>query len=213
MIIIKNKKLLLSLGLFFVAFLFTGCFLFNSAPVIESDPITTAIEGGLYTYVVEATDPEGDELGFTLSIHPDGMTITASTGVISWTPTEAQIGANEVVVEVSDGSRSATQSFTIGVDITLLTSIVVLPTSMSITAGSSKTITSVTAHYDNGTSESIALSACTYESNNAKITVANGVITVLSTCQATTATITVNHTESGVTKSDTVTVSVPSSGG
>ena len=214
MIIIKNKKLLLSLGLFFVAFLFTGCFLFNSAPVIESDPITTAIEGGLYTYVVEATDPEGDELGFTLSIHPDGMTITASTGVISWTPTEAQIGANEVVVEVSDGSRSATQSFTIGVDITLLTSIVVLPTSMSITAGSSKTITSVTAHYDNGTSESIALSACTYESNKpALITVSNGVISVSSTCTATTGIITVSHTEEGVTKSDTVTITVPTSGG
>ena len=144
------------------------------------------------------------------------MAINSTTGVISWTPTEAQIGAIEVVVEVSDGRISATQSFTIGVDIALLTSIEVLPTSMSITAGSSKTITSVTAHYDNGTSESIALSACTYDSNNAKVTVANGVIKVLSTCSATTATITVNHTESGVTKNDTVTITVPappSSGG
>ena len=209
MIIIKNKKLLLSLGLFFVAFLFTGCFLFNLPPVIESDPETTAKEGVAYTYEVETTDPNGDTLTYSLTTSPTGMTINSTTGVISWTPTEAQIGANEVVVEVSDGRTSATQSFTIGVDITLLTSIVVLPTSMSITAGSSKTITSVTAHYDNGTSESIALSACTYDSNNAKVTVANGVITVLSTCQATTATITVNHTESGVTKNDTVTITVP----
>ena len=209
MIIIKNKKLLLSLSVFLVAFLFTGCYLFNSAPVIESTPITTAKEGVAYTYDVEATDPNGDTLEFSLLVHPTGMTINSTTGVISWTPTEAQIGANEVVVEVSDGSKSATQPFTIGVDITLLTSIEVLPTSMSITAGSSKTITSVTAHYDNGTSESIALSACTYESNNAKITVANGVITVSSTCTATTGIITVNHTESGVTKNDTVTITVP----
>ena len=57
MIIIKNKKLLLSLGVFFVAFLFTGCALFNSAPVIESNAVTTATEGALYTYEVEATDP------------------------------------------------------------------------------------------------------------------------------------------------------------
>jgi len=138
------------------------------------------------------------------------MTINSTTGVISWTPTEAQIGANEVEVEVSDGSRSATQSFTIGVDITLLTSIVVLPTSMSITAGSSKTITSVTAHYDNSTSANIALSACLYVSNKpSTVTVTNGVIKVSSSCSATTAIITVSYTEDNVTKSDTVTVTVP----
>ena len=62
MIIIKNKKLLLSLSVFFIAFLFTGCFLFNSAPVIESTPITTAKEEVAYTYNVEATDLNGDIL-------------------------------------------------------------------------------------------------------------------------------------------------------
>ncbi|OGD35967.1 hypothetical protein A2V94_01735 [Candidatus Atribacteria bacterium RBG_16_35_8] len=205
MIIIKNKEFLLSLGLFFMAFLFTGCFLFNSAPVIESAPITTATEGGLYTYEVEATDPNGDTLNYSLTAGPTGMTINSTTGVISWTPTEAQIGANEVGVKVSDQYTSTTQSFTIIVGEAILTSIVVLPTSMSITAGSSKTITSVTAHYDNGTSESIALSACTYESNNTKVTVANGVITVSSSCTATTAIITVYYS----TKSDTVNVTVP----
>jgi len=59
-IIIRNKKLLLTLSVLFIAFLFTGCFLFNSSPVIESDPITTAKEGAAYTYNVEATDPNGD---------------------------------------------------------------------------------------------------------------------------------------------------------
>ncbi|MBE3090822.1 MAG: putative Ig domain-containing protein [Candidatus Atribacteria bacterium] len=214
MIIIKNKKLLLTLSTFLIVFLFTGCYLFNLPPVIESDPVTTAKEGVAYTYEVETTDPNGDTLTYSLTTSPTGMTINSTTGVISWTPTEAQIGANEVVVEVSDGRISATQSFTIGVDITLLTSIEVLPTSMSITAGSSKTITSVTAHYDNGTSESIALTACTYESNKpALITVSNGVISVSSTCTATTGIITVSHTEDGVTKNDTVTITVPASGG
>jgi hypothetical protein len=215
-IIIKNKKLLLSLGLFFVAFLFTGCALFNSAPVIESDPTLTATEGALYTYVVEATDPEGDELEFTLLInHPTGMTINSS-GVINWTPTEEQIGENEVEIEVSDLYRSTTQSFTITVGETKLTSIVVLPPTISIAQGSSKTIDSVTAHYDNVTSAIIALTACTYASNNnTKVTVANGVITALPACGATTATITVSYTEDEVTESDTVTVTVtvPASGG
>lgn len=207
MIIIKNKKLLLSLSVFFIAFLFTGCYLFNSSPVIESDPVTTAKEGVVYTYDVEATDPNEDTLTYSLTISPTGMTINSTTGVITWTPTAA--GNYDVTVEVSDGSKSATQSFTITVDETLLTSIVVLPPSVEIAAGSSKTITSVTAHYDNGTSAGIALSACTYGSNNINVTVANGVITVSSSCTATTAIITVSYTEGGVTKSDTVTVTVP----
>ena len=207
MIIIKNKKLLLSLSVFFIAFLFTGCFLFNSSPVIESDPVTTAKEGAAYTYDVEATDPNGDTLTYSLTTSPTGMTINSNTGVISWTPTAA--GSFDVTVEVSDDSKSDTQSFTITVDVTLLTSIVVLPISMSIAAGSSKTITSVTAHYDNGVSAAIALTACTYVSNKTNVTVVNGVITVSASCTATTAIITVSYKENDVTKSDTVTVTVP----
>jgi len=211
-IIIKNKKLLLTLSTFLIAFLFTGCFLFNSSPVIESTPITTAKEGALYTYEVEATDPEGDELTFTLLSHPDGMMINSSTGVISWTPTKDQIGENEVVVEVSDGSKSDTQPFTITVDVTLLTSIVVLPTTMSIAAGSSKTITSVTAHYDNGTEANITpLTACTYESNKPSTATvsSSGTIKGITSCTASTAAIiTVSYTEDSITKTDTVSVVV-----
>ena len=205
MIIIKNKKLLLSLGLFFVAFLFTGCALFNSAPVIESTPITSVKEGALYTYEVEATDPEGDTLTYSLTDGPTGMTINSTTGVISWTPASA--GSYDVTVEVSDPYRSTTQSFTITVGETILTSIVVDPAIMTIAKGGSKTITSVTAHYDNGTEANIALTACTYESNKPdKVTVSsNGVITVSPVCAATTAIITVSY----FTKTATVTVTVP----
>ena len=213
MIIIKNKKLLLSLSVFFVAFLFTGCYLFNSAPVIESNAVTTATEGALYIYGVEATDPDGDELEFALLIHPAGMTISSSTGVINWTPTEAQIGEHDVEIEVSDLYRSTSQSFTITVGETILDSIVVLPATMSIAKGSSKTITSVTAYYDNDTSANIVLSSCTYESNQANVTVTNGKISVSTTCAATTAIITVSYTEDSITKTDTVNVTITSSGG
>ena len=213
MIIIKDKKLLLTLSLIIIAFLFTGCFLFNIPPVIESDPITTAKEGVAYTYDVEATDPNGDTITYSLIVSPAGMTINSTTGVISWTPTEDQIGENEVVVEVSDGSKSTTQSFTITVDVTLLTSIVVLPSSMTIQKGSSQTITSITAYYDNGTSANINLSACTYESNQANVTANNGNISVSTLCAATTAIITVYYTEGEITKSDTVNITITSSGG
>ncbi len=207
MIIIRNKKLLLSLSVFFIAFLFTGCYLFNSAPVIESTPVTTAKEGAAYTYDVEATDPNEDTLTYSLTINPTGMTINSTTGVISWTPAAA--GSFEVTVEVSDDNKSTTQSFTITVDETILTSIEVLPSSKTIAAGSSFTITSVTAHYDNGTSANIALSACTYVSSSTNVTVTNGKIDVAESCSASTVTITVNYSEGGVLKSDTVTVTVP----
>jgi len=212
-IIIKNKKLLLTLSIFLIVFLFTGCFLFNSSPVIESDPVTTAKEGAVYTYDVEATDPNEDTLTYSLTVSPTGMTINSITGAITWTPTESQIGENEVVVEVSDGSKSTTQSFTITVDVTLLTSIVVDPASTSIAAGSSETITSVTAHYDNDTSAGIALTACTFVSSSTSVTVTNGVITVSGSCSAITAIITVSYTEGGITEEATVTVTVPASGG
>jgi len=214
MIIIRNKKLLLGLSVLFIAFLFTGYFLFNRTPVIESDPITTAKEGAIYTYDVETVDTDGDTLEFSLLVHLTGMTINTTTGVITWTPTEDQVGENEVVVKVSDGSKSTTQSFTVTVEKALLTSIVILPTSMEIEAGNSDTITSVTAHYDNGTEASIALSACTYESSKPTlITVNNGIINVSPSCTATTAIITISYTKDDVTKSDTVNVTVPSSGG
>jgi len=211
LIIIKDKKLLLTLSLIIITFLFTGCFLFNIPPVIESDPITTAKEGAVYAYDVEATDPNEDILTYSLTVSPTGMTINSTTGVITWTPTESQIGENEVVVEVSDGSKSATQSFTITVDETLLTSIVVLPTNMTLEIGESKTITSVTAHYDNGTEANITLTTCTYESDKpGTATVSpSGTIKGIASCTASTAAIiTVSYTEDATTKTDTISIVV-----
>ncbi len=209
MIIIRNKKLLLSLSVFFIAFLFTGCYLFNSSPVIESTPVTTAKEGAAYTYDVEATDPNEDTLTYSLTISPTGMTINSTTGVITWTPTAVE--SFDVTVEVSDGSKSATQSFTITVDETLLTSIVVLPSSMTLEIGESKPITSVTAHYDNGTEANVILTDCTYESDKpGTATVSpSGTIKGIASCTASTAAIiTVSYTENSITKDDTVSVVV-----
>ncbi len=89
----------------------------NDAPRFTSTPLTTATVGALYTYDVDATDPdEGDTLTYSLTIKPTGMTIDAATGLIEWTPTSAQAGANDVAVRVADNSSvpaSQTQSFTI----------------------------------------------------------------------------------------------------
>jgi len=136
------------------------------------------------------------------------MTINSSTGVINWTPTEEQIGENKVEIKVSDLYRSDTQSFTIIVSETILTSIEVLPTTMTIKKGGSQTITSVTAYYDNDTSANIALSSCTYASNKVNVTATNGVISVSAQCADLAATITVSYTEDNITKTDTVNVTI-----
>ncbi len=88
----------------------------NYPPVISSSPVEQAQEGVVYTYDVEATDPEGLALTYYLDEAPDGMSIDATTGEISWTPQYAQVGVNNVLVRVSDPRRaSATQFYRVTV--------------------------------------------------------------------------------------------------
>ncbi len=88
----------------------------NTAPVIQSQPFTSAKVDAVYQYSVSATDADNDPLAFSLDEAPAGMSIEPAGGVISWTPTSAQLGAQSVVVRVSDGQGgSATQSFSIQV--------------------------------------------------------------------------------------------------
>lgn len=89
-----------------------------------------------------------------------------------------------------------------------ITSINVLPASMTIKKGQSQTIVSITANYNNALPANVELSACTYQSNITDVTVTNGVIKVPSICAATSAIITISYTDSGVTKSDTVNVAI-----
>ena len=56
----------------------------------------------LYSYQVEALDIDGDDLAYSLLMHPDGMFIEPDTGLIQWYITCAQMGTWEVVVKVED---------------------------------------------------------------------------------------------------------------
>jgi hypothetical protein len=88
----------------------------NQAPVITSTAVTGATVDQAYSYDVEATDADGDTLSYSLTVNPSAMSIDAASGLISWTPTGAQIGNHSVTVQVSDGQGgSAAQSFTISV--------------------------------------------------------------------------------------------------
>ncbi|MCL1478996.1 MULTISPECIES: putative Ig domain-containing protein [unclassified Marinobacter] len=89
----------------------------NRAPVIQSDPVVSAIEGQAYTYQVEATDPDRrDRKEFSLQVAPAGMVIDAVSGQIEWTPSNVHVGSQTVVVRVADTQGAFDeQAFTISV--------------------------------------------------------------------------------------------------
>ena len=186
----------------------------NQAPVITLIPDAAITLGETFSYTVEAADPDGDTLTYSLKDTPTAnMSIDEDTGIITWIP--AATGSYNVTVEVSDGSESATQSFTITVNKALLISIEVFPSTMTLEIGESEAITSVTAHYDNSTEATITpLTACTYESDKPSVATVSldGVITGIFLCTASTpVTITVTYTEDDIPVTDTVSVVVTNS--
>ena len=80
--------------------------------------MTFGTRDALYTYDVDAIDPDGDVLVYSLSISPAGMTIQPDTGLIEWTPSASQVGDQSVTVSVSDGPAGGgpvNQSFVVAV--------------------------------------------------------------------------------------------------
>jgi hypothetical protein len=61
-----------------------------------------------------ATDPDGDTLTFSLVAGPSGMTVDPGSGLLRWSPTAAQVGAQTVTLRVSDGVDAATQTHGLG---------------------------------------------------------------------------------------------------
>ena len=210
----KTKWVVYLIIMLVITSFYSGCSFLpygNTAPVLGSTPSTTAKVEYLYTYDVNANDLEDDVLTYSLLIFPEGMTIDSSTGIITWTPTEEQIGGNEVIVTVNDKWRWDTQAFLVTVSEIVLTSIEVIPSTMTLAEEDSNLLNLimiiVSANYDYGPSKNIALHNCTYKSSNTNIADV-GHTGVISGIFNGSATITVSYTESDVTKSDTIDVTV-----
>ncbi len=88
----------------------------NQPPIISSTPGVSATVGTVYTYQVQATDPNNDPLSYSLLTAPAGMTI-GLTGLVSWSPTDGQTGGASVILQVSDNRNgSAQQRFAVRVN-------------------------------------------------------------------------------------------------
>jgi hypothetical protein len=85
----------------------------NNVPKITSGPQLNATTGIPYYYNVTAEDLNLDPLTFSLISDIIGIQINASTGAITWTPTDP--GNFDIKVIVSDGKLKAEQNFTVNV--------------------------------------------------------------------------------------------------
>ena len=89
----------------------------NQNPVITTTPATAVVIEQPYTYDVDAVDPDGDTVSFSLLQGPTGMTIQTVSGIISWAPQEADIGNHVVSVKASDVFGGASvQTYTLTVN-------------------------------------------------------------------------------------------------
>jgi RHS repeat-associated protein len=79
----------------------------NAMPAFQSTAIASAEATILYTYTALATDPDNDQLVYTLAKSPAGMRIDRSSGAIQWTPLVSQVGLHHVQILASD-MRGAT---------------------------------------------------------------------------------------------------------
>jgi hypothetical protein len=147
---LRSKKALVVLIFIIMGTLLSSGCIFNIRPVIEVISDQIGKEGQEFTYQVIAYDPDSGELTYSLTEKPEGMQIGSSTGLITWTPGGSQIGTFTVEVEVSNSKSFRVRRFEITIEEAFLTSITVLPASMNAYVGNSNTLTSVTAHYDNG---------------------------------------------------------------
>jgi RHS repeat-associated protein len=84
----------------------------NQSPsFISTAPITAQIDQ-LLRYNAKATDPDSDRLTFDLPLKPEGMAVEATTGILVWKPTLAQIGIHDVTLRVQDNKGGVSlQSF------------------------------------------------------------------------------------------------------
>jgi len=77
------------------------------APSITSAPPRIATVDEPYTYPVEVSDPDDESFNFTLTAAPPLMSIHPTDGLVTWTPTDGDLGTNIVQIRVTDGAGLA----------------------------------------------------------------------------------------------------------
>src|SRR5699024_3092460 len=86
----------------------------NQPPSIDSSPVKNGKEGSAYEYVVDGSDPDGDNLSFSLVSGPDFLSFTDN--ILSGKPGYNKADEYNIEIKVSDGNASDSQSFTLTIN-------------------------------------------------------------------------------------------------
>ncbi|MDP8230501.1 MAG: S8 family serine peptidase [Candidatus Gorgyraea atricola] len=81
----------------------------NHAPIFAQIGNKTVLKGSTLNFTIEATDPDGNNLTYSLKNPPDGAALKGNT--FSWTPASTQ----KVTFEVTDGELSSSKTIIITV--------------------------------------------------------------------------------------------------
>lgn len=87
----------------------------NFTPIITSLPLTDADEDAAYSYTLKARDFETSSLLKSAVTKPAWLNFNTSSGLLSGTPGNDDVGDHSVTLRVSDGLINVDQSFTITV--------------------------------------------------------------------------------------------------
>ena len=91
----------------------------NEAPTFTSSAITSATEDVLYSYLITANDvDDGDTPSFSAITLPAWLTLVDNgdgTATLSGTPTNDEVGGHSVDIQITDGSLTTNQAFTLTV--------------------------------------------------------------------------------------------------
>lgn len=85
----------------------------NRAPVLSTIGNQSVYTGDSLTFTVDATDPDGDTVTYSVGGLPSGATFANQT--FTWTPSDGQTGTYEVTFIASDGIDQDYESITITV--------------------------------------------------------------------------------------------------
>ena len=90
----------------------------NNAPTISGNPMTAIDIGSTYSFTPTASDPDGDELTFSVKNQPSWAEFDKSSGALSGQPALGSVGTYaSIEISVSDGKdKSALPKFAISVD-------------------------------------------------------------------------------------------------
>ncbi len=84
----------------------------NAAPTITSSALTTATEDSAYSYTFTGSDVDsGDSLTLSAPTLPVWLSFDPATGILSGTPSNAEVGPHTVVLRVNDGTVNVDQGF------------------------------------------------------------------------------------------------------